>query len=98
MSMRSLLRALSVRKATTFTRKPRRFRPTLELLEGRLAPATFTVVNTNDAGAGSLRQAVLDANADAAADMIQFNIPAGATIKLTSGELSITKPVAIVGP
>jgi hypothetical protein len=29
-------------------------RPTLEALEGRLAPATFTVSNTDDSGAGSL--------------------------------------------
>ncbi len=28
-----------------------------------LGPATFTVTNTNDSGAGSLRQAILDANA-----------------------------------
>ncbi len=35
---------------------------------------TFTVTNTNDAGAGSLRQAILDANALAGSDTIQFNI------------------------
>ncbi len=28
--------------------------------------ATYTVTNTNDSGAGSLRQAILDANANAA--------------------------------
>ena len=38
--------------------------------------ATFTVTNTADAGAGSLRQAILDANANAGADLIDFNIPA----------------------
>jgi Periplasmic copper-binding protein (NosD) len=37
--------------------------------------ATFTVTNTNDAGPGSLRQAILDANATAGADTIIFNIP-----------------------
>src|SRR4051794_1936665 len=37
--------------------------------------ATFTVTSTNDAGAGSLRQAILDANALAGADTIVFNIP-----------------------
>jgi hypothetical protein len=37
--------------------------------------ATFTVVNTNDSGAGSLRQAILDANANPGADTIVFNIP-----------------------
>ncbi len=35
--------------------------------------ATFTVTNTNDSGAGSLRQAVLDANAAATADTIVFD-------------------------
>ena len=37
--------------------------------------ATFVVTNTNDSGPGSLRQAILDANADAIADEIDFNIP-----------------------
>ena len=35
--------------------------------------ATFTVTNTSDSGPGSLRQAVLDANASAAADEIVFD-------------------------
>src|SRR5688572_23214049 len=39
------------------------------------AAATFTVTNTNDSGAGSLRQAILDANANPGQDMISFNIP-----------------------
>ena len=38
--------------------------------------ATFTVVNTNDSGAGSLRQAMLDANATAGTDTVSFNIAA----------------------
>jgi parallel beta-helix repeat protein len=37
--------------------------------------ATFTVTNTNDAGSGSLRQAILNANASSLADTIAFNIP-----------------------
>ena len=38
----------------------------------------FTVTNTTDVGAGSLRQAILDANASPGADTIAFNIlPAG---------------------
>ena len=36
--------------------------------------ATFTVSNTNDSGAGSLRQAILDANANAGADIIEFSV------------------------
>ncbi len=37
--------------------------------------ATFLVTNTADSGPGSLRQAMLDANAAADADQIHFNIP-----------------------
>jgi hypothetical protein len=36
--------------------------------------ADFAVTNTNDSGAGSLRQAILDANSSAGADNINFNI------------------------
>lgn len=39
--------------------------------------ATFTVTTTADSGAGSLRQAVLDANVDAVEDLIAFQIPEG---------------------
>ena len=56
--------------------------------------ATFTVTNTNDSGAGSLREAITNANANAEADVI--NLPAG-TYTLTSGELEITSEVTITG-
>jgi len=36
--------------------------------------STFTVTNTNDSGAGSLRQAITDANGNAGLDTISFNI------------------------
>jgi hypothetical protein len=56
-------------------------RPRLEVLEDRTVLSTFLVTNTLDSGAGSLRQAILDANAAATGtaanpDRIQFNIPA----------------------
>lgn len=38
------------------------------------AAATFTVINTNDSGAGCLRQAMLYANGTGGADQIHFNI------------------------
>ncbi|MCA1683666.1 MAG: right-handed parallel beta-helix repeat-containing protein, partial [Actinobacteria bacterium] len=60
----------------------------------------FTVTNTNDAGAGSLRQAITDANASAGTtDTIAFNI-AGAgvhTIAPTSALPIVTDPVIIDG-
>jgi|GEM_PF-1494569 len=55
------------------------------------AQATITVTNTNDAGAGSLRQAIVDA---ATGETIL--VPAG-TYTLTSGELAIAKSVTISG-
>lgn len=45
-----------------------------ESLESRLFLAFFDVTTTNDAGPGSLRQAILDANAAAGADTITFTI------------------------
>ncbi|MBD2409566.1 hypothetical protein FACHB389_09210 [Nostoc calcicola FACHB-389] len=64
---------------------------------------TDTVVtNTNDSGAGSLRQAVLNANANPGADTITFagSVFTDATpdiITLTSGQLTITDDLTIVG-
>ena len=45
---------------------------TIVRLEDRTAPAVFTVTTLADSGAGSLRQAVLDANAAGGADEVQF--------------------------
>ena len=59
----------------------------------------FTVTNNNDDGAGSLRQAVLDANAAAGADEILFDAALnGQTITLTSGEIFIDDELTITGP
>ena len=61
--------------------------------------ATFSVINTSDTGAGSLRQAILDANALAGPDNIAFNIPGPGphTIALASVLPTITSPVVIDG-
>lgn len=48
----------------------------LALTASTVQADTFTVVNTNDAGPGSLRQAIFDANASVGPDTIEFNIPA----------------------
>lgn len=47
------------------------------MIEPTASAASFIVTNTNDSGAGSLRQAILDANLSAGADSITFNIPGG---------------------
>jgi hypothetical protein len=65
------------------------------------APQTFTVSSTADAGADTLRQAILDANANPGDDTIVFSGAAagpGAVITLTTGELGVTDNLNIVGP
>ncbi len=61
--------------------------------------ANYTVTNTNDSGPGSLRQAILDANASPDLDTIDFNIPGVGPhiIQPTSGQLDIVYPVIIDG-
>ena len=44
-------------------------------LSVELSAATFTVINTNDSGDGSLRWAITNANDTAGSDIITFNIP-----------------------
>src|ERR1041385_1152267 len=60
---------------------------------------TFTVTNTNDSGAGSLRQAILDANTNLGTDTISFKIPGSGvqTINVLCGLPAISDPVTIDG-
>ncbi len=61
--------------------------------------ADFTVTTTDDSGPGSLRQAILDANAQLGADRIMFTIPGEGvkTISLSTALPAITSPVTIDG-
>ncbi len=61
--------------------------------------ATYTVTTTADSGAGSLRQAIIDANANPGADTIAFNIVGSGvqTIALADELPEITSPVTIDG-
>jgi uncharacterized repeat protein (TIGR01451 family) len=63
-------------------RRQNRFRPSwlrVEGLEERALLTPFMVMNTNDSGMGSLRQAILDSNAAPApagsTNLIEFNLP-----------------------
>lgn len=66
-----------------------------------VGPITFTVTNTADSGAGSLRQAVLNSNGSiGGTDTIVFDasFATAQTIVLTSGELAITDTLNVTGP
>lgn len=60
---------------------------------------TFAVTNTADSGTGSLRQAILDANANPGADTIVFQISGSPpfTINLSGALPAVTDPVTIDG-
>src|SRR5262245_14272617 len=82
-----------------------RHRRTLALALGLAAFAgasranTYTVTSIADSGAGTLRQAILDANANPGADTIAFNITGSGvhTITPTSTLPDITGAVTIDG-
>jgi hypothetical protein len=81
-----------------------RFGQLIHLSVKAAGPATLTVTNTNDTGAGSLRQAILDS---AAGDTITFDIPksdlgydaASNRYNITLfGQLLVDKDLTIKGP
>ncbi len=73
-------------------------RACVEQLEDRQLFSTFMVTNTNDSGAGSFRQALLNANNNASADIVKFSIGAGAQTISPNSQLPIlTGPVVIDG-
>jgi PKD repeat protein len=57
----------------------------------------LVVSNTGDSGAGTLRQAIVNANSGIGGGTITFSNVTG-TITLTSGDLVITNSMSIVGP
>jgi hypothetical protein len=67
----------------------------IESLEERTLLSAFTVLNLNDHGAGSLRQAILNANSNPGADVINFNV--AGTITLASALPTVAGQVNIDG-
>jgi len=72
-------------------------------LEDRSLPATFMVTDGGDAGPGTLRQAIADANASPGADVVQFDpvqfqpqFPV--QINITGGHMTVSDPLTIIGP
>jgi hypothetical protein len=59
----SLFALLTRRNGLRRQPQPYRYRPQLEVLEGRALPSMLTVMNTNDSGMGSLRSEILVARA-----------------------------------
>jgi hypothetical protein len=85
-----------LRRATSNGRN--RAMPQVEALEQRWCPAQFNVRNFNDAGAGSLRQAIIDANnSNDASSTITFANIAG-TVNLQSALPDLTKNITITAP
>jgi len=73
----------------------------LTVLESRLTPNTYTVTTLADGGAGSFRQAILTANANAGADTVEFDAAlfgTTQTITLSSGAPQVTDALTITGP
>lgn len=76
-----------------------RRRLSFEPLESRRLLASFAVTNLADSGLGSLRQAILDANANPGPDDIHFESSAtSGTLQLTTGHIVIAEEVTIGGP
>ena len=68
-----------------------------ERLEDRTLLAMFTVTNLTNSGAGSLRQAIIDANNNAGPDDIVFQPGLSGPILMTGGEMDITQSLTITG-
>lgn len=77
-------------------------RLSVESLEGRLLLAV--VLNTDDDGPGSLRQAIIDTNSNPSDNIITFNIPGSGVRTIVVGATTglplptITEPLTIDGP
>lgn len=102
MWLRSFIRSPKARQSVApvrrLPRRPAACRLGLEALEDRIVPSTFTVLNVTDSGDGSLRAAILSAEANPGADVIQFATQILGTITLTTGELHIRGDLTINGP
>src|SRR4051812_23145321 len=78
---------MRVRKRMGDRRRLQPYVAGLEVLEDRFVLSGFKVTNLLDGGAGSLRQAILDANTTPGADEITFASDVRGTITLSSGQL-----------
>jgi hypothetical protein len=79
--------------------RPKPVRLSVESLDERALPSTFTVTTGANDGTGSLRQAILDSNATPGADTIAFDIGGGGvqTIQPTAALPDVTDAAVIDG-
>src|SRR5262249_23741687 len=95
MTMKAIRQTTWSRSKSMAPRTTRRAPLSLQSLEGRDVPSTYSVINNFDAGSGSLRGAVAQANAHPGADTITFAPNIGGSINLTTGEIAITDALTI---
>src|SRR5262245_17782259 len=84
-----------------FIRSKPRVRLFLHGLEQGTTPNTYTVLNADNSGAGTLRQAITDANTNAGTDSINFDssfFSTPRTISLLSALPSIIGDTTVTGP
>jgi titin len=77
--------------------QPRRYRPSVEPLERRELLSVFAVTSNADSGPGTLRQAILDANAHPGSDTITFDLTGSTSILPTTPLPISTDTMAIDG-
>ena len=91
---------LRSRKQHESPRKRPTFRPTLEALEGRLVPTQIglSVTSLADSGPGTLRAAILAADAGSHSDKFKIGFAVTGTIDLQSPLPDLNNNIAIRGP
>ena len=87
-----------IRERRRHHRRPSGLVPRAECLEGRALLATFLVTNTDDAGSGSLRNAIERANLDPAGDTIAFAPSVVGEIGLTTALPDLSTDITLAGP
>ena len=97
-SMHQWFKVAREARATSSRSRPQQRPMRFEVLEDRALLTTFSVLNLADSGTGSLRAAVLAAEANPGADVIQFAKAVQGTITLTTGELLVSTDLSIKGP
>ncbi len=85
-------------------RRPTRFRRraaqtlAIEILEGRVVPATITVMSLGESGPDTLRSAIMQANLDTSPDTITFDPSVTGTITLLSALPDLSTSITLDGP